>query len=228
MLERSAGLGVPNRANRKTCVEDWPLRVCVFLCEQHARKITRNLSIGFGGDTWQVTGHGKGYGLRDAAVTVCKGFDGSVTELGDGRELPVRLVAEGEEPPPEEDSKSVRNRVDRAKAKQQSRPAGKLRPDHPWRRGFQPGVDGVAAPADAARAAKPRQAANPDRRRLATNPNRRGWAPAQHSKGTSLNWRTGTSLNCFDTYAFSCWQCPAIPLHFGMCATKDCRYLNAP
>ena len=55
--------------------------------------------------------------LRGAAVTVCKAFDGSVTVLRDGRELPVRLLAEGEEAVPVEDEKTVRRRVDRAKAR---------------------------------------------------------------------------------------------------------------
>ena len=117
----------------------------LILCEQHARKVTRNLSISFEGRTYQVTGHGKGYRLRGAAVTVCKGFDGGVTVLRDGRELPVRLLADGEDPPPVEDGKSVRQRVDRAKAEQQSRPAWKPAPDHPWRRGFKSEADGMAA-----------------------------------------------------------------------------------
>ena len=51
----------------------------LILCEQHARKVTRNLSISFEGRTYQVTGRGRGYRLRVAAVTVCKGFDGDVT-----------------------------------------------------------------------------------------------------------------------------------------------------
>ena len=42
-----------------------------------------------------MTGRGKGYRLRGAAVTVCKGFDGAVRVLRDGRELPVELLAEG-------------------------------------------------------------------------------------------------------------------------------------
>ena len=115
----------------------------LILCEHHARKVTRNLSISFEGDAYQVTGHGRGHRLRGAAVTVCKGFDGTVTVLRDGRELAVRLLAEGEDPLPVEDGKSVRLRVDRAKAEQQSRPGWKPAPDHPWRRPFKP--DAVAA-----------------------------------------------------------------------------------
>ena len=110
----------------------------LILCEQHARKVTKGLTISFEGDTYQVTGHGKGYRLRGAAVTVCKGFDGAVTVLRDGRELPVRLLGEGGEPLPVEDGKTVRLRVDRAKAAQRSRRNWKPAPDHPWRRGFQP------------------------------------------------------------------------------------------
>ena len=67
----------------------------LILCEQHARKLTKNLAISFEGRLYQVTGRGKGYRLRGAAVTVCKGFDGAVTVLRDSRELPVRLLAEG-------------------------------------------------------------------------------------------------------------------------------------
>ena len=86
-------------------------------CEQHERKLTKNLSISFEGDTCQVTGHGRGYRLRGAAVTVCKGWDGAVTVPRDGRELPVGLLAEGGTALPVEDGKSVRSRVDRAKAR---------------------------------------------------------------------------------------------------------------
>ena len=77
-------------------------------------------------------------------MTVCKGYDGAVTVLRDGRELPVELLAEGGEPPPVEDGKSVRSRVETAKARQQSRSAWKPPPDHPWRRLF--GADAEGRP----------------------------------------------------------------------------------
>ena len=76
---------------------------------------------------------------------MCKGFDGSVRVLREGRELPVRLLAEGEEAIAVEDEKTVRRRVDQAKAQQQSRPGYKPAPDHPWRRALKPTVTGVAA-----------------------------------------------------------------------------------
>ena len=113
--------------------------------EHHGRKLTKNLTIRFECREYQVTGRGKGYRLRGAAVTVCKAFDGSVTVLRDGRELTVRLLAEGEEAVAVQDEKTVRRRVDRAKAEQQSRPAYKPAPDHPWRRGLKPSATAVAA-----------------------------------------------------------------------------------
>ncbi|MDE0270079.1 MAG: hypothetical protein OXP11_02620 [Gammaproteobacteria bacterium] len=126
----------PADAHRAVLHDDRELDL--ILCEQHARKLTKGLTISFEGDTYQVTGHGKGYRLRGASVTVCKGYDGAVTVLRDGRELPVRLLGEGGEPPPVEGGKTVRSRVDRAKAAQRSRRDWKPAPDHPWRRGFQP------------------------------------------------------------------------------------------
>ena len=132
----------PADAHRAVLHDDRELNL--ILCEQHTRKLTRNLSISFEGDTYQVTGQGRGYRLRGAAVTVCKGYDGAVTVLRDGRELPVRLLAEGEAPMPVEDGKSVRSRVDKAKARQQSRPSWKPPPDHPWRRSFKSDTEAVA------------------------------------------------------------------------------------
>ena len=117
----------------------------LILCEHHVRKLTKNLTISFQSREYQVTGRGKGYRLRGAEVTVCKAFDGSVTVLRDGRELPVRLLAAGEEAAPVEDEKTVVRRVDRAKAEQRSRPTYKPRPDHPWRRPFKPEAAGTAA-----------------------------------------------------------------------------------
>ena len=115
----------------------------LILCEQHARTLTKNLTLQFENHEYQVTGQGKGYRLRGARVTVCKGFDGAVTVLRDGRELPARLLAEGAAAPPVADGKTVRGRVDEFKAEQHARPAYKPPPDHPWRRPFKP--EAVAA-----------------------------------------------------------------------------------
>ena len=117
----------------------------LIFCEHHRRKLTKNLTIRFECREYQVTGRGKGYRLRGAEVTVCKAFDGSVTVLREGRELPARLLARGEEPIPVEDGKTVRGRVDAAKAEQRARPAYKPPPDHPWRRPFKPAAASVAA-----------------------------------------------------------------------------------
>ena len=133
----------PTDAHRKVLHDAAELDL--ILCEQHTRKLTKNLTISFGSRAYQVTGRGKGYRLRGAEVTVCKAFDGAVTVLRDGRELSVRQLAQGEEPAPVEDGKTVARRVDQAKAEQLSRLAYKPPPDHPWRRPFKPEATGVAA-----------------------------------------------------------------------------------
>ena len=86
----------PSDAHRAVLHDERELDL--ILCEQHACMVTKGLTISFEGSVYQVTGHGKGYQLRGAAVTVCKGFDGAVTVLRDGRKLPVRLLGKGEEP----------------------------------------------------------------------------------------------------------------------------------
>ena len=102
-------------ARRATALHD-AAELDLILCEHHVRKLTKNLTVKFECREYQVTGRGRGYRLRGAAVTVCKGFDGSVTVLRAGRALPVRLFAEGEAAAAVEDGKTVRGRVDRIKA----------------------------------------------------------------------------------------------------------------
>ena len=95
----------------------------------------------------QLPGHGPRQGLPAAR---CRG-DGvqGLRRRGDGAAR--RTGASGTAArrrrgsAPVEDEKSVRLRVDRAKAEQRSRPAWKPPPDHPWRRAFKPEADGVAA-----------------------------------------------------------------------------------
>ncbi len=110
--------------------------LALILCEHHVRKLSRNLTFRFERREHQLTGEGKGYRLRGAAVTVCKGHDGSVAVLLGGRRLTFRVLAEGEAAVPVADEKDVRERVDAAKAAQAARPDWKPAPDHPWRRPF--------------------------------------------------------------------------------------------
>ena len=144
-LNRRFAVAPRNPADAHRAVLHDPRELDLIPCEHHARKLTKNPTVGFECRECQVTGRGMGCRPRGAAVTVCKAFDGSVTVLRDGRELPVRLLARGEEEAPVEDEKSVRPRVDRAKAEQRSRPTWKPATDHPWRQPFNPEATGVAA-----------------------------------------------------------------------------------
>ena len=117
----------------------------LILCEQATRKLSKNLTFQFERRECQLVGEGRGRRLRGAAVTVCKGFDGTVAVLLDGRRLAFRVLAEGEAAVAVEDEKGVRDRVDAAKAAQAARPDWKPAPDHPWRRAFKPAAAERAA-----------------------------------------------------------------------------------
>lgn len=109
-----------------------------ILSRQYTRKLSKNLTCQFEGRECQVTGHGNGYRLRGATVTVCAAFDGRITLLRDGHILAHRTLAEGEAPIPRDDEKTIADRVSQAKAEQQSRKTHKPSSDHPWRKGFKP------------------------------------------------------------------------------------------
>ena len=110
----------------------------LILREHHVRKLSKNLTFKFERREFQLVGEGKGRRLRGAAVTVCKGFDGTASVLLKGRKLAFRVLAEGEAAVAVAGGKDVRDRVDAAKAAQAARPNWKPAPDHPRRRPFKP------------------------------------------------------------------------------------------
>lgn len=113
-----------------------PSELALILTIHHARKLSKNLTCQFHNREYQITGQGKGYRLRGSLVKLCEGFDGTVTVLSKGRQLPFRLLAEGEPPIPIEDEKSVHNRIDQIQQQQAAKPAYKPPPDHPWKRAY--------------------------------------------------------------------------------------------
>ena len=121
----------PTNAHRP--VQHSRQELALVLCLQHPRKLSKNLCVQFKNREYQVQGQGQGYRLRGAQITVCEGFDGSVTLLHKGHTLDYRLLAKGLAPIPLDDEKSLQERVEQAKAKQGTRAHHKPAPDHPWR-----------------------------------------------------------------------------------------------
>ena len=107
-----------------------------ILSRQHIRRLSKNLSCQLHGREFQITGQGNGYRLRGATVTLCEHFDESVTVLRDGQVLTHRVLEQGQPPIPLDDEKTIAERVDQAKIRQQPRRHHKPRPDHPWRKRF--------------------------------------------------------------------------------------------
>ena len=69
--------------------------LALILSEHHVRKLSKNLTFRFERREHQLTGEGKGHRLRGAAVTVCKGFDGSVAVLREGRQAGAEVRGKG-------------------------------------------------------------------------------------------------------------------------------------
>jgi hypothetical protein len=106
----------------------------LILSLHHHRTLSKSLSFQFKNREYQLQGHGPGYRLRGARVTVCEHADGTLTLLRNGQPLSYRLLAEGPSPIPLDDEKSLQHTVDQAKARQTAKPAYKPAPDHPWKR----------------------------------------------------------------------------------------------
>jgi len=105
----------------------------LILSGHHTRKLSKNLTLQFRNTEYQLQGHGNGYRLRGAAVTVFESFDGRVTLVHKGQELTYRTLQKGEAAVTLADEKTVRSHVELALQRQQQQPDWKPAPDHPWR-----------------------------------------------------------------------------------------------
>lgn len=122
-----------NAADAHRPVRHDATELALIVCLQHTRKLSKNLSFRFNNGEYQITTPGHGYRLRNAAVTVCEGFDGHVAVLHNGQSLPWRLLAQGERPIPLDDEKSLNQTITTAKLRQRQQPTRKPAPDHPWK-----------------------------------------------------------------------------------------------
>lgn len=106
--------------------------LALILCLHHERTLSRNLTVQCHNRLYQIQVEGHGYRLRHARVTVCEGFDGTVTVLHQGKALTHTCWTRGD-PPPLADDKGINHAVDVAKVRQDRRQGWKPAPDHPWR-----------------------------------------------------------------------------------------------
>ncbi len=105
----------------------------LILSLHHDRKLSKNLTLQFKNQEYQLVGYGNGYRLRGASVRICEGFDGKITLLHQGKLLDFRVLQQGEEPTPMADDKTINSFVNSAKTKQNTRQQWKPNIDHPWR-----------------------------------------------------------------------------------------------
>lgn len=106
--------------------------LALILSHQEQRTLSKNLTLQYHNQLFQIRHQGAGYRLRHTRVTVCEGFDGTVTVLHRGKALDHTCWTKGE-PPPLADDKEINAVVDAVKTKQDRRQGWKPAPDHPWR-----------------------------------------------------------------------------------------------
>lgn len=120
----------PEDAHRPVHHDDAEL--ALILSRHEPRTLSKNLTLQYHDRLFQVPNQGAGYRLRHTRVTVCEGFDGTITLLHQGKALDYTGWVKNA-PPPLADDKEVNAIVDEAKVKQDRRHGWKPAPDHPWR-----------------------------------------------------------------------------------------------
>jgi transposase len=133
-FNRRFGVSPKNAEDAHRPVHRSEEELALILCLHHPRILSKNLTVQCHNRLYQIQVEGHGYRLRHAHVTVCEGFDGTVTLLHQGKALAHTCWMRGD-PPPLADDKEVNHAVDVAKVRQDRRQGWKPAPDHPWRHG---------------------------------------------------------------------------------------------
>jgi hypothetical protein len=97
------------------------------------RKLSKNLIIQYKNTSYQVEAQKQPRRMRQATVTVCESFDGTVVLLYQGRRLGYSTHQKAQRSSSLENEKTINLRVNQALEKQAMRTNWKPAPDHPWR-----------------------------------------------------------------------------------------------
>ena len=101
-----------------------------ILSIQETRVLSKNLTCQYRNTEYQIKTKTKGYQLRHTKITVCRGFDGCITLLHNGKSLDYKALTKGKKSILILNEKTVGHEVDQAKLRQMSRPNYKPAPDH--------------------------------------------------------------------------------------------------
>jgi len=99
----------------------------------HERTLSKNLSLQYDNTIYQIQTEGRGLTMRNAKVTVCEDFKGSVNILYKGRELTYTTYKRAEKQEQSENAKTINHRVDMAIEKQNKKSNRKNKIDELWR-----------------------------------------------------------------------------------------------
>jgi hypothetical protein len=115
-----------------------PAELELILSQQYLRVLSKNLTLQFCNQEYQIQNYGKGYRLRGAKVTVCRTTDDKIILSYQGKRLDHTVFNRDKLPMVIADGKTIHEHIDRVKQKQKrlisSYVVKKPSAQHPWRR----------------------------------------------------------------------------------------------
>ena len=102
----------------------------LILARHTSRQISKDLEVQYNNSIYQIQTTSPCYTLRRAQMTVCESFDGRVTLLYKGRELPYKCLSKDQKCQQKMDAKELNTAVDKAIKR---RTPYKPKANHPWR-----------------------------------------------------------------------------------------------
>ena len=102
---------------------------------QHLRTLSKNLTLQFRRDAYNINPEGCGYQLRHAKVLVCESPEGKITIVHNGKSLPYTVIKKDQllMAALVENAKTINHRIDSITSNHKANPKCKPAPNHPWR-----------------------------------------------------------------------------------------------
>jgi len=121
----------PENAHRTACPDDETLSL--IFSHQELRCLSKNLELSYNNIIYQINVKNKGYGLRNAKVTVCDNYQGSIKLVYKGRQLDYQIFDKANQVVEPVSSKDLNTKLDEV-IKIDGRSKGhKPKAEHPWK-----------------------------------------------------------------------------------------------